>query len=80
MAAIFGFLAGLFLAISLLAFGIIPLESFLVTLLPVVGLVIPFALAMWAPIGAGGVPETVPAAAPVADASEPAGTDTNNVE
>jgi hypothetical protein len=77
MAAIFGFLAGLFLAISLLAFGIIPLESFLVTLLPVVGLVIPFALAMWAPIGAGTVTEAVP---PVADASEPAGTDTNNVE
>jgi hypothetical protein len=54
MAAIFGFLAGLFLAISLLAFGVIPLESFIVTLLPVLGLVIAFALAMWAPIGASG--------------------------
>lgn len=53
MATIFGFLTGLFGAISLLAFGVIPLESILVTLLPVAGLVIAFALAMWAPIGAG---------------------------
>jgi hypothetical protein len=52
MAAIFGFLAGLLAAIALLAFGVIPLESILVTLPPVVGLVVPFALAMWAPIGA----------------------------
>ncbi|MEA2001727.1 MAG: hypothetical protein U9N84_07580 [Actinomycetota bacterium] len=80
MAAIFGFLAGLFGSISLLALGIIPLESFLVTLLPVLGLVIPFALAMWAPIGAGSETEVVPVAAPeAAEAAEAAGTDTNNV-
>ncbi len=52
MAAIFGFLAGLFAAMSLLAFGVIPLESILVTVLPVAGLILGFALAMWAPIGA----------------------------
>ena len=52
MAAIFGFLAGLFAAVSLLAFGIIPLESILVTILPVAAMFVAFALAMWAPIGA----------------------------
>ncbi len=51
MAAIFGFLSGLFLAISLLAFGVIPLESILVTALPVIGLIGAFAVAMWVPLG-----------------------------
>ena len=52
MAAIFGFLAGLFGAISLRAFGIIPLESPVVTVLPFVMMIAAFVLAMWAPIGA----------------------------
>ena len=51
MAAVFGFLAGLFGVISLLAFGVIPLESPLVTLIPIICLIVAFALAMWAPIG-----------------------------
>lgn len=52
MAAVFGFLAGLFGGISLLAFGIIPLESPVVTVLPFVFMIAAFVLAMWAPIGA----------------------------
>lgn len=60
MAAIFGFLTGLFAAVSLLAFGVIPLESVLVIALPVIGLVVAFAMAMWAPIGGG---DNTPAAA-----------------
>jgi hypothetical protein len=66
MAAVFGFLTGLFAAITLLAFGIIPLESVLVTLLPVVCLVAAFAIAMWAPLGRS----KVPAEAPPEDAPE----------
>jgi hypothetical protein len=60
MAAIFGFLAGFFGAISLLAFGVIPLESILVTILPIVGLVVAFSLAMWAPIGRRDMPVRLP--------------------
>ncbi len=56
MAAVFGFLAGLFGAITLLAFGTIPLESPFVTLLPILGLVLAFGLAMWAPLGAWKTP------------------------
>ncbi|MDJ0925884.1 MAG: hypothetical protein QNJ77_15140 [Acidimicrobiia bacterium] len=52
MAAIFGFLTGLFGVITLMAFGIIPVDSFLVTLLPILLMIVAFALAMWAPIGA----------------------------
>lgn len=60
LAAIFGFLAGLFGAISLLAFGVIPLESIWVTILPIAGLVIAFSFAMWAPIGARDMPIRIP--------------------
>ena len=60
MAAIFGFLTGFFGAITLLAFGVIPLESVLVTLLPVVGLVVAFAIAMWAPLGRSNAPASTP--------------------
>ncbi len=60
MAAVFGFLAGLSGAITLLAFGTIPLESPLVTLLPIIGLLLAFALAMWAPIGAAKMPPSTP--------------------
>ena len=60
MAAVFGFLAGLSGAITLLAFGTIPLESPLVTLLPIVCLLVAFGLAMWAPIGAGKIPPSGP--------------------
>ena len=60
MAAIFGFLAGLFGVISLMAFGIIPIESPLVTLLPIVLMVVAFSLAMWAPIGGSRTAERPP--------------------
>ncbi len=68
MAAIFGFVAGLFGSISLLAFGIIPVESPVVTVLPFVMMIAAFALAMWAPIGAK---QEAPAA-PVAAVPSPA--------
>ena len=69
MAAIFGFLTGLFAAVSLLAFGVIPLESVLLIALPVIGLVVAFAIAMWAPIGGGD--DTTTAAVPTPPAAVP---------
>ena len=75
MAAIFGFLTGLFLALTLLAFGVIPVESILVTVLPFIGLIMAFVLAMWAPIGAGGQSQ----APPQAQAPPPAGADQGSV-
>lgn len=51
LGAVTGFFTGLFLGLTLLAFGVIPLDSILLTLLPVIGLVVVFAVAMWAPIG-----------------------------
>jgi len=64
MAAVFGFLAGLFGAVTLLAFGTIPLESPFVTLLPILGLLLAFVLAMWAPIGAAKTPASPPESSP----------------
>ena len=64
MAAVFGFLAGLFGAITLLAFGTIPLESPFVTLLPILGLVLAFVLAMWSPVGAAKTPPSTSASSP----------------
>lgn len=46
-----GFFAGLFLATSLLLYGVIPLDSPLLVILPVAGLVLVFSAAMWFPIG-----------------------------
>lgn len=51
LGAVTGFFTGLFLALTLLAFGVIPLDSILLTLLPILGLVVVFAVAMWAPLG-----------------------------
>jgi hypothetical protein len=51
LGAVTGFFTGLFLGLTLLSFGVIPLDSILLTALPVIGLVVVFAIAMWAPIG-----------------------------
>lgn len=47
LGAIVGFFTGLFLALALLFNGVIPLESNLLVILPIAGLVLNFALAMW---------------------------------
>lgn len=53
LGAFSGFFFGLFLSLTLLAFGVIPLDSILVILLPVLGLVLVPAMAMWFPMGGG---------------------------
>ncbi|HEX4821153.1 MAG TPA: hypothetical protein VFV00_13205 [Acidimicrobiales bacterium] len=52
--AIFGFLFFLFIALDLLFFGVIPLDSALLTILPLVGIVVGLAWAAVAPLGAKG--------------------------
>ena len=51
LAAISGLFLGLFIALDLLFFGIIPLDSVMITVLPVLGLVLFPLLAVVAPIG-----------------------------
>ena len=55
LAAICGFLTGLFVALDLLFFGVVQLDNILLTVLPIVGLVAGIGLALWAPIGRGRV-------------------------
>jgi len=74
MAAIFGFLAGLFGVISLLAFGVMAIDSLWVTVLPFLTLLLAFSLAMWAPMGRAeqAPPAAPPAAAPPVPEAPPA--------
>lgn len=51
LAAISGLFLGLFIALDLLFFGIIPLNSVMITILPGLGLVLFPVLAIAAPIG-----------------------------
>lgn len=51
LGAFSGFFAGLFIGLSLLFNGVIPLDSILLVVLPVAGLVLVFAAAMWFPFG-----------------------------
>ena len=58
--AIFGFLFFLFVALDLLFFGVIPLNSAVITILPLVGIVLGLVWAMVAPLGAKGGSADVP--------------------
>ncbi len=51
LAAILGFLTGLFVALDLVFFGVIRLDNDTITVLPFVGLIAGILLAMWAPLG-----------------------------
>jgi hypothetical protein len=48
--AIFGFLCFLFIALDLLFFGVIPLNSAVITILPLVGIVFGLVWAKFAPL------------------------------
>lgn len=59
LGAFSGFFLGLFLGLDLLFFGVVQLDSVLLTVLPVLGLIAGIVLARWAPLGrgnAGGAP------------------------
>ncbi len=51
LGAIAGFFFGLFVALDLLFFDVIPLDSAVLTIAPVVGLVLGIILGLWAPLG-----------------------------
>ena len=54
LGVISGFLFGLMLGITLFFFGVVPLHSDTLWILPLVGIVIGLAMAAWAPFGSGG--------------------------
>lgn len=72
-----GFFFGVFGGLTLFLFGVIPLDSHLLWILPIVGIVLGLFMATWAPFGEG-VPEPAaspePAPAPMSE-PPPAGAD-----
>ncbi len=46
-----GFFFGLFLGTTLFLFGVLPLDSILLLILPIVGIVLGLVMAWWAPFG-----------------------------
>jgi hypothetical protein len=61
-----GFLFGLFGGATLILFGVIPLHSDLLWILPLLGLLLGLILAAWAPFGSG-PEESPPAPSPTDD-------------
>ena len=56
-----GFLFGLFLGITLFLFGVIPLSSDWLWILPLLGILLGLIMAAWAPFGKGAEPAPAPA-------------------
>jgi len=74
LGSITGFFFGLFLAVSLFLYGVIPLSSALMWILPLVGILLGLIMAAWAPFGKGAEPTPAPAPAtlpPASDTSAP---------
>lgn len=71
LGGISGFFFGLFLGITLLSLGILPLDSPLLTLLPIIGLALGLVLAFTAPIPRRGGGGAVPSGAPRSGAGAP---------
>jgi hypothetical protein len=61
-----GFMFGLFGGLTLVLYGVVPLHSDLVWILPLVGIVLGLVLAAWAPFGKG-TQQTAPPAPSVTD-------------
>lgn len=51
LGAVAGFFFGVFLALTLLVFGVVALDNILLGILPLVFLVVGIAWALWAPLG-----------------------------
>jgi hypothetical protein len=63
LGVISGFLFGLFLGITLFLYGVIPLSSDMLWILPLLGILLGLIMAAWAPFGKS----AEPAPAPVTD-------------
>jgi predicted lipid-binding transport protein (Tim44 family) len=72
LGAFSGFLFGLFGGIALFLFGVIPLDSHLLWILPFAGILLGLVMAAWAPFGSGSENQAVPPAAPAPPAASPA--------
>ena len=70
LGVISGFFFGLFGAVTLFLFGVIPLDSHLIWILPILGIVLGLFMATWAPFGSGTTDP--PASAPPATSAPPA--------
>lgn len=70
LGSITGFFFGLFLAASLFLYGVIPLSSALMWILPLVGILLGLVMAAWAPFGKGADPTPGPAPATLPPASD----------
>jgi hypothetical protein len=75
LGGIAGFVFLLFLGVDLMLFGVVPFNSPLLTILPVVGIVLGVALGLWAPLGrrpSSPMPEPITEPAEPAEAAEAA--------
>jgi len=70
LGVISGFFFGLLGGISLFLWGIIPLHSDLLLILPILGVVLGLVMAWWAPFG-GPPPETPPITSPPVTSMDP---------
>jgi hypothetical protein len=68
LGVITGFLFGLFLGISLFLYGVLPLSSDWIWILPLLGILLGLVMAAWAPFGKGPGPVPGPATPPAAPA------------
>jgi predicted lipid-binding transport protein (Tim44 family) len=82
LGVISGFFFGLFGAVTLFLFGVIPLDSHLVWILPILGIVLGLLMATWAPFGSSKVDQPAPAATPASapPAATPESTDDTVVD
>ncbi len=73
LGVISGFFFGLFGGVALFLFGVIPLDSHLLWILPILGIVLGLLMATWAPFGSGAKSQQAPvaAASPAAAAATP---------
>ena len=61
LGVITGFLFGLFLGITLFLYGVLPLSSDLLWILPLLGILLGLIMAAWAPFGKSAEPAPAPA-------------------
>lgn len=74
LGAISGFFFGLLLGITLWMWGVVPLHSDLLLILPILGIVLGLVMAWWAPFG-GGSSEPPPVTSPPVESMDPEHTD-----
>jgi len=80
LGVITGFLFGLFLGVTLFLYGVIPLSSDWLWILPLLGILLGLIMAAWAPFGKGPGPAPAPVATSAPTTNTPESDDTSNAE